>query len=498
MKKSIFLICLCIQGVVWSQSEIAKTTLIDSLFPKVNLSISINTPENFDVDDFQIEENGVAIAPVSLVSKTLLHQDKPHYVLILIENLNQPDRLAFYKNTLIKTLENEVHKNIFFKVAVFDRVRENGTQAVFPLNENYLNDTQQVIEIINSINAKKDVFGNNKSADLHLAVYEGLTLLETENTPNKSLFLLSSGFNNKWSSHTSSESNKAFAERNNIRIHSLQFRIQGFEHHKLTDLVHATFGTELITNSNAEAVNFLQKSLWELPLKTGFEYQLEYNSSLPLDNNTYTGIVKVKEKQIPFSFKTPINKKSNNLIRFGIVAGVVSLILLSFFLFRTQKRQKEEKALFENQMTEKELEINELNHKTTEHTNTLKKVEKERLEAQQKINDEIKESSKISAMKSIGSLPTLYFSLGENNGSKSYLMNKSNISIGRSPQNDLVIDHPTVSRSHALLYFENDNYFIEDQNSTSGTFLNSKKVSKEKLSNQSVLTLGKIHINFSY
>ncbi|MCY0859289.1 MAG: FHA domain-containing protein [Sulfolobaceae archaeon] len=70
-----------------------------------------------------------------------------------------------------------------------------------------------------------------------------------------------------------------------------------------------------------------------------------------------------------------------------------------------------------------------------------------------------------------------------------------NISIGRSPENVIVIPDPAISRKHALISLENNEVFIEDLNSTNGTWLYDGKQfqpikSKTKLDNNAVIKLG--------
>ncbi len=47
------------------------------------------------------------------------------------------------------------------------------------------------------------------------------------------------------------------------------------------------------------------------------------------------------------------------------------------------------------------------------------------------------------------------------------------ITVGRGPENDVVLDYPTVSTRHARVLVEGSSYSIEDLGSTNGTFLNS-------------------------
>jgi len=53
--------------------------------------------------------------------------------------------------------------------------------------------------------------------------------------------------------------------------------------------------------------------------------------------------------------------------------------------------------------------------------------------------------------------------------------------IGRMPENHIVLNDPKVSRSHARILQENGNFFVEDQESENGIFVNEKKTTKKAL-----------------
>jgi pSer/pThr/pTyr-binding forkhead associated (FHA) protein len=68
---------------------------------------------------------------------------------------------------------------------------------------------------------------------------------------------------------------------------------------------------------------------------------------------------------------------------------------------------------------------------------------------------------------------------------------KEIITIGRNVKNDIQIDNLSVSKQHARIVKHQGNYFIEDMKSTNGTYLNEKKITKQKLTNNDVVTIGK-------
>jgi len=74
---------------------------------------------------------------------------------------------------------------------------------------------------------------------------------------------------------------------------------------------------------------------------------------------------------------------------------------------------------------------------------------------------------------------------------KTIVFDKEVITIGRHPKNDIQIDSLSVSSQHARIVKYHGKYLIEDLNSTNGTYLNKKKISKEKLADNDVITIGK-------
>ena len=67
------------------------------------------------------------------------------------------------------------------------------------------------------------------------------------------------------------------------------------------------------------------------------------------------------------------------------------------------------------------------------------------------------------------------------------------INIGRDEANDIVINDPTVSRNHGVLYFnENNQILFEDLNSSNGSFIQGNRVyGKVELSKGQILKVGK-------
>ncbi|MFI5345761.1 MAG: FHA domain-containing protein [Elusimicrobiota bacterium] len=68
---------------------------------------------------------------------------------------------------------------------------------------------------------------------------------------------------------------------------------------------------------------------------------------------------------------------------------------------------------------------------------------------------------------------------------------KDALSVGRKPDNDIVIDNPAISGHHCRISVQGGTYFVEDLESTNGTFVNEKRVKKSGLHHNDVIGLAK-------
>jgi pSer/pThr/pTyr-binding forkhead associated (FHA) protein len=70
------------------------------------------------------------------------------------------------------------------------------------------------------------------------------------------------------------------------------------------------------------------------------------------------------------------------------------------------------------------------------------------------------------------------------------------VTIGRQPDNLLRIDNPIVSGHHARIFWENNHYVLEDNESFNATYLNDRRVSRAALCDGDVIVIGKHRIEF--
>jgi pSer/pThr/pTyr-binding forkhead associated (FHA) protein len=75
-------------------------------------------------------------------------------------------------------------------------------------------------------------------------------------------------------------------------------------------------------------------------------------------------------------------------------------------------------------------------------------------------------------------------------------MNRERYTIGRLPDNDIRIDNPAVSGHHSLIINILNDSFLEDLNSTNGTYVNGKLIKKHALQHGDVITAGHHQLRF--
>jgi predicted component of type VI protein secretion system len=77
-----------------------------------------------------------------------------------------------------------------------------------------------------------------------------------------------------------------------------------------------------------------------------------------------------------------------------------------------------------------------------------------------------------------------------------YNMTKERYTVGRLPDNDIRIDSPAVSGHHSLVINILNDSFLEDLNSTNGTYVNGKLIRKHALAHGDVITIGRHQLRF--
>ena len=77
-----------------------------------------------------------------------------------------------------------------------------------------------------------------------------------------------------------------------------------------------------------------------------------------------------------------------------------------------------------------------------------------------------------------------------------YLLDEDEITVGRDPSADILLDDSTVSRAHAVFRRLNGRYCVIDAGSLNGTYGNRQRVDQATLKNGDEIMIGKFRLVF--
>jgi hypothetical protein len=92
--------------------------------------------------------------------------------------------------------------------------------------------------------------------------------------------------------------------------------------------------------------------------------------------------------------------------------------------------------------------------------------------------------------------PALVVRSGGGRSGESFVPQDERTTIGRSPDCGVFLDDVTVSRRHAILVQRASRWYIEDQGSLNGTFVNRRRVESAELDDGDELQIGKYRLTF--
>jgi pSer/pThr/pTyr-binding forkhead associated (FHA) protein len=73
---------------------------------------------------------------------------------------------------------------------------------------------------------------------------------------------------------------------------------------------------------------------------------------------------------------------------------------------------------------------------------------------------------------------------------------KDVVRLGRQLDNDVVFQQESISRRHAEIRFENGKYVLQDLQSTSGTFVNNRRIERCVLNSGDLISLANVQFMF--
>ena len=96
----------------------------------------------------------------------------------------------------------------------------------------------------------------------------------------------------------------------------------------------------------------------------------------------------------------------------------------------------------------------------------------------------------------VGTEACLVIRSGGGRAGETYPLSGERITLGRHPEAAIFLDDVTVSRDHAIVTREGDDYVIIDEGSLNGTFVNRRRDERTVLKDGDEIQIGKYKLTF--
>lgn len=80
----------------------------------------------------------------------------------------------------------------------------------------------------------------------------------------------------------------------------------------------------------------------------------------------------------------------------------------------------------------------------------------------------------------------------DRNAQGAFYKKEKQITLGRSPESDIIIQNPYISRQHTKIYFDQNAIWIKDHKSSNMTFLNNRQITNEHEAENGMLKLDQV------
>ncbi len=95
-------------------------------------------------------------------------------------------------------------------------------------------------------------------------------------------------------------------------------------------------------------------------------------------------------------------------------------------------------------------------------------------------------------------MPVISLKTDDNKIHRYQLEKGKSLRIGRIDDNDIVINNPAVSGHHATIEWDDDAFFLADNQSSNGSFINNQLVIYRRLDHKDIITIGNQSMIFAY
>lgn len=506
MKRVIILLILSIVILSSFAQQRGASNFNTDDFPNISFIWNDYNPNIIQSDQVSLKEDN-QLRTITWRNEVPLTSVKRHKsIVILWEDMRSHGEQSDFTSAMLRCFfYNGVEKNDYFNIIAFNRDNGDGN-FMESITGGFLNDVSQIQDALYTRVNSMELFNTNPySANIYQALNEAIGLLEKEPKENlKAIILISAGMNMN-TAGAPKEFVSAEALKRNIPIYIVKYPFNGdYSRKDIEGIEKITFGELIVPNNTRDdsgTAQQLSKVYYNMSSRHyGQDYKVTFTSLHKRDGKTHDIILNINGIDYRFTYISPdfsllIWMQEN--IALTIILCCVLLVfvfLIVFFCVRASRKRKAK----ELESIMRDAQLQEQQRKLQQNLEAERKVRegdaiaaRRKMEAEQLENRQ-KELADIMHAKNL--YPRLVFSIdGEN---KTEVITSPVIKIGRDASNDIVLNKPTVSRSHAVINFNGSGFEIQNISKTNKTIVNGQFIDKTALKGSDVIGIGEIVINF--
>ena len=460
-----------------------------SNYPQISVSVDVQDKEEAVQADFKVYEDGKEI-PFVFSKDALSGGGGSKAVCFLIEasGYTYGAPLDNFKKAVTAAIQS-CGESDKINVCYFGKANSDG-RSLNTLSAEFTSDKSTLVsELKSKVTAARDT---NRVSDVFKSIYECLDFINSKQDlpSNKILIVISAAINNS-RSPIKAEDCIDQANKFSIPVYTITYktnnRYAADNFVRISDKTSGRSQSAKTSDEISTAISDFVGKADQAAVPEGNSYTLQFTTSQSGDMNPFE--ISYKGSKISGSFAVPADKISfwSKYLIWIIIGAALLVVLLTLVIWFVMKGKKQ-KSSAENER--------------------LRAMEERNIQLQQQLNQsrEVKtqvgpqEPQKFDLKRTQigggGGTPMLMVSAGD--FSKNFPLNKPQITLGRSQGNDIVIPEKTVSGNHATLINENGNWFILDNNSTNGTFVNGTRVNKQRVAASDVIKLGAAFLKIQF
>lgn len=387
-------------------------------------------------------------------------------------------------------------------VAEFHR-NTNSESVMHPLTDGFSNDIEIICNVVEKHTHSDRSFTDAPNcSDLYTAVREAIDLLQSlpESDEAKAVYVFTAGHPRNVPGAESADQVLLLAQSLNIPVYILQYASRSGVAPETENFAKATKGAFrfFMKDEESKACDFMMETYDRIDNAFfGHDYKFSYVSNLKKGDDPQTVAINIKgveyqEQFLPPAFSLKQWLMEHLLLSIIILVLIIAMIVLAIVLGATAHSRKARK-IKELEAKQRKAEI-EAQQAIANANNSLDEY-KHQQEINRIADQEKAELERLAAlMVTKRVFPRLIWEI---EGEKSaFDMNKPRITLGRESDNDIVLDHKSVSRHHARIMYDGYGFSITDLGSTNHVIVNGMVQSQAVLRSSDVIQLGQAKIIF--